>query len=115
MSSTLKPIYTQERQGLAVLVFLSGTCLAYSCTLSALRLFGWLQELNALPFIAMTANCFAWIVYGYVTVDFYIYIGNLAGLMCGVFYTLTCYKFSKEQVGGLLPGKSGWAAQQVQS
>lgn len=57
-----------------------------------------LQELNVLPFIAMAANCFSWIIYGYVGLDWYIYFGNIPGLMFGMFYVLTCYKFSKEQV-----------------
>jgi solute carrier family 50 protein (sugar transporter) len=57
-----------------------------------------LQELNVLPFIAMAANCFAWIIYGYIGMDWYIYFGNLPGVMFGMFYVLTCYKFSKEQV-----------------
>uniref|UniRef100_A0A383V948 Bidirectional sugar transporter SWEET n=1 Tax=Tetradesmus obliquus TaxID=3088 RepID=A0A383V948_TETOB len=56
-----------------------------------------LGELNVLPFIAMAANCFSWIIYGYVGLDWYIYFGNIPGLMFGMFYVLTCYKFSKEQ------------------
>ncbi|KAF6244012.1 hypothetical protein COO60DRAFT_1631461 [Scenedesmus sp. NREL 46B-D3] len=54
-------------------------------------------ELNVLPFIAMAANCFAWIIYAYVGLDWYIYFGNIPGLMFGMFYVLTCYKYSKEQ------------------
>jgi hypothetical protein len=46
----------------------------------------------------MAANCFSWIIYGYVGLDWYIYFGNIPGLMFGMFYVLTCYKFSKEQV-----------------
>eukprot|EP00882_Tetradesmus_deserticola_P003298 GHRQ01003493.1.p1 GENE.GHRQ01003493.1~~GHRQ01003493.1.p1 ORF type:complete len:378 (+),score=125.18 GHRQ01003493.1:486-1619(+) len=54
-------------------------------------------ELNVLPFMAMAANCFAWIMYAYVGLDWYLYFGNIPGLTLGMFYVLTCYKFSKEQ------------------
>lgn len=56
------------------------------------------QDLNALPFAAMAINCAAWVFYALLYKDYYIYFGNLAGMLMGMFYVLTCYKFSKEAV-----------------
>lgn len=61
-------------------------------------LFTHMQELNALPFAAMAVNCAAWVYYSLLLTDYYIYFGNLPGMLCGLFYVLTCYKFSKEAV-----------------
>lgn len=65
-----------------------------------------LVELNALPFAAMCVNCTAWVFYALLLTDWYIYFGNLPGMLLGMFYVLTCYKFSKEAVSvlcGLCP------------
>jgi len=59
-----------------------------------------LQDLNALPFAAMAINCAAWVFYAMLLEDYYIYFGNLPGMLLGMFYVLTCYKFSKEAVRG---------------
>lgn len=59
-----------------------------------------LQELNALPFAAMTINCASWVFYALLLTDYYIYFGNLPGMLFGMYYVLTCYKFSKEAVSG---------------
>lgn len=60
----------------------------------------YLQDLNALPFAAMAINCAAWVFYAMLLEDYYIYFGNLPGMLLGMFYVLTCYKFSKEAVRG---------------
>jgi hypothetical protein len=57
-----------------------------------------LQDLNALPFAAMAVNCASWVFYALLYKDYYIYFGNLPGMLMGMFYVLTCYKFSKEAV-----------------
>jgi hypothetical protein len=62
-----------------------------------------MQELNALPFAAMAVNCAAWVYYSLLLTDYYIYFGNLPGMLCGLFYVLTCYKFSKEAVSAWQP------------
>lgn len=46
----------------------------------------------------MTVNCAAWIFYAMLLKDYYIYFGNMPGLLLGLFYVQTCYKFSKEAV-----------------
>ncbi|KAF8068188.1 hypothetical protein HT031_001874 [Scenedesmus sp. PABB004] len=53
-------------------------------------------ELNALPFIAMAVNCAGWLFYGTVLRDFYVYAGNIPGVLFGLYYTLTCFKWSSE-------------------
>lgn len=46
----------------------------------------------------MCVNCAAWVFYALLLTDWYIYFGNLPGMLLGMFYVLTCYKFSKEAV-----------------
>jgi hypothetical protein len=60
------------------------------------------QELNALPFAAMTINCASWVFYALLLTDYYIYFGNLPGMLFGMYYVLTCYKFSKEAVSCII-------------
>ena len=56
------------------------------------------QELNPLPFLGMIANTAAWLFYGTLIQDPYVYFSNILGLVFGAFFTLTCYKFAKEKV-----------------
>lgn len=56
---------------------------------------GYLGEVNALPFAMMVANCAAWMFYGAVIVDYFVYVANIPGLVGGLFYTLVCFRFSK--------------------
>lgn len=56
------------------------------------------QELNALPFIAMASNGLGWVVYGIIIHDFFVYGGNVPGLLLGLFYVMTCYKYSTDKV-----------------
>lgn len=46
----------------------------------------------------MAINCASWVFYALLLVDYYIYFGNLPGVLLGTYYVLTCYKFSKEAV-----------------
>jgi solute carrier family 50 protein (sugar transporter) len=44
-----------------------------------------LGDTNALPFAAMAANCLAWIFYGFLIRDWFVYAPNYVGLMFGWF------------------------------
>lgn len=57
-----------------------------------------LQDLNPLPFVGMCANCTAWLLYGTLTHDFYVYFSNILGLLLAYFYIFTTLKFTQEQV-----------------
>ncbi|GBF91311.1 DNA-3-methyladenine glycosylase [Raphidocelis subcapitata] len=57
----------------------------------------YIGETNALPFAAMGANCMAWLFYGFLIRDWYVYIPNFVGLMFGWFFTFTCFKFSTDK------------------
>jgi hypothetical protein len=58
----------------------------------------------------MAVNCGCWIAYALLLQDFYIYFGNMPGLLLGLFYTHTCYKFSKEGVRGDTRARCGCGA-----
>lgn len=58
------------------------------------------QELNPLPFVGIFANCTAWLLYGTLTKDPYVYFSNILGLPLGVFYVFTTMKYACEKVGG---------------
>ena len=47
----------------------------------------------------MFANCTAWLFYGTLTKDPYVYFSNILGLMLGFFFIFTSYKFAPEKVG----------------
>jgi hypothetical protein len=59
-----------------------------------------LQEVNPLPFVAMIANGMGWLAYGLHIHDFFVFGSNIAALVLGVFYVMTCSKFAEEKVGG---------------
>lgn len=56
------------------------------------------QDVNALPFAMMTLNCVSWIFYGFLIHDYFVFTPNLWGMLCGFYYTMVCFKFSKEKV-----------------
>lgn len=56
------------------------------------------QDLNPLPFVGMCANCTAWLLYGTLTHDFYVYFSNILGLLLAYFYIFTSLKFAPEKV-----------------
>lgn len=76
--------------GIALVLFLSPlpTCLRVAKR-------GYLGDVNALPFVMMLANCAAWMFYGALITDFFVYAANIPGVLGGLFYTLTCFRFSK--------------------
>jgi hypothetical protein len=56
------------------------------------------QELNPLPFLGIVFNCTAWLLYGTLTKDPYVYFSNILGLPLGIFYVFTSVKFASEKV-----------------
>jgi hypothetical protein len=44
------------------------------------------------------ANCTAWLLYGTLTKDPYVYFSNFLGLPLGFFYVFTTVKFANEKV-----------------
>ena len=38
----------------------------------------------------MAVNCAAWIFYGAVTTDWFVFASNIAGVLGGLFYSLVC-------------------------
>lgn len=57
-----------------------------------------LQEINPLPFIFMVANGMGWLAYGLYIHDFFVFCSNIAAVLLGLFYVMTCSKYCKEQV-----------------
>jgi solute carrier family 50 protein (sugar transporter) len=57
-----------------------------------------LQELNPLPFIGIFANCTAWLLYGTLTKDPYVYFSNILGLPLGFWMIFTSFKWANEKV-----------------
>lgn len=53
-----------------------------------------LGDLNPLPMVAMWANCAAWLVYGYLVKDYYVFAANEPGLLLGTYMTIVCYGFA---------------------
>jgi len=56
------------------------------------------QDLNPLPFVGTFANCTAWLLYGTLTKDPYVYFSNILGLPLGFFFIFTSLKFAPEKV-----------------
>lgn len=46
-------------------------------------------ELNPLPFVVTVLNCVGWTMYSCLTKDVFIFLGNISGLILGLFYTIT--------------------------
>eukprot|EP00878_Enallax_costatus_P026770 GHUV01028761.1.p1 GENE.GHUV01028761.1~~GHUV01028761.1.p1 ORF type:complete len:132 (-),score=23.32 GHUV01028761.1:255-650(-) len=57
-----------------------------------------LGDLNPIPYTAMAANGMSWIAYGIVIHDFFVYGSNISGLLLGLFYVMTCYKYASDKV-----------------
>ena len=66
-----------------------------SCTSTQLY---WLQDLNAIPFPVVVANCVAWVGYSIVTKDPYVFLANDPGLIFGLFYTFSAYGYADSKV-----------------
>lgn len=50
-----------------------------------------LQELNPGPFAAMILNHTGWIVYAVINIDWFIFVMEAIGLLCGIWLTLSLY------------------------
>eukprot|EP00879_Flechtneria_rotunda_P025880 GHRR01027535.1.p1 GENE.GHRR01027535.1~~GHRR01027535.1.p1 ORF type:complete len:294 (+),score=79.35 GHRR01027535.1:308-1189(+) len=50
----------------------------------------------------MIANSGSWILYGSLLRDYYVYCSNIAGILLGVYFALTCYKFANEKAQDLI-------------
>lgn len=61
-----------------------------------------LGELNALPFIAMLGNGMGWIAYGLVIHDYFVYGTNIPGVLFGLFYVMTTYKWAAESTQDMM-------------
>jgi hypothetical protein len=72
-------------------------CLASLLTTVTTRTTELLQSLNPLPLVAMWANCVAWLVYSFLTVDIYVLASNIPGLLLGSFMTISCYGYADEK------------------
>mmetsp|Transcript_8519 Transcript_8519/g.24439 ORF Transcript_8519/g.24439 Transcript_8519/m.24439 type:complete len:271 (-) Transcript_8519:129-941(-) len=59
---------------------------------------GHLGDLNPLPFPIISANCASWIVYSLMKRDWFIYIGNLPGLIVGLLFTMTTLACAPPQI-----------------
>ena len=57
-----------------------------------------LQDLNPIPFPVVVANCMAWVAYGIVNRDPYVFLANDPGLLLGLFYTLSAYGYADAKV-----------------
>jgi hypothetical protein len=51
-----------------------------------------------MPFVGIFANCTAWLLYGTLTKDPYVYFSNILGLPLGLWMMLTSQKFAPETV-----------------
>jgi len=57
-----------------------------------------LQSLNPIPYIAMWANCVAWLVYAFLTTDPYVLASNVPGVLIASFMAISCYGFAEDEV-----------------
>jgi hypothetical protein len=57
-----------------------------------------LQSLNPLPYIAMWANCVAWLVYAFLITDPYVLASNVPGVLIASYMAVSCYGYADEKV-----------------
>ena len=50
---------------------------------------GRLNDLNAVPFVAIVGNTVAWLGYSFATRDAFVFLANWPGLLLGLYYTMT--------------------------
>lgn len=58
-----------------------------------------LQSLNPLPYVAMWANCVAWLVYAFLIRDPYVLASNVPGVLIASYMAISCYGFAEDKVG----------------
>lgn len=61
-----------------------------------------MQELNPSPFASMLLNHTSWLIYAVVHEDFFIFVMEAYGLLCGIWLTLSLYPLAALKVGLLL-------------
>jgi hypothetical protein len=57
------------------------------------------QKLNPLPFALIAANCVGWTVYGCITSDYFVFIGNFPGFLMGLFFVSSSMQYATQKVG----------------
>lgn len=56
------------------------------------------QELNPSPFAAMILNHTGWVVYAVINIDWFIFVMEAIGLLCGIWLTLSLYPLANLKV-----------------
>ncbi|KAG7345869.1 sugar efflux transporter [Nitzschia inconspicua] len=64
---------------------------------------GSLGELNALPWVFMLGNCTGWILYSFLRQDYFLFAGNITGLIVSVWYNLSASNLLFKQQVAQLP------------
>ena len=57
-----------------------------------------LGDLNPLPFPVILGNCCSWLVYSFLTHDWFLFFGNLPGILLGMFFVLSTTVYALPQV-----------------
>lgn len=57
-----------------------------------------LQELNPLPYPVIFCNCICWLVYAMLTNDWFLYFGNLPGMLLGIFFVMSTIRLAPDEV-----------------
>lgn len=55
-----------------------------------------LGHLNALPYPFVAANCAAWMIYGGISGNYWVYIPNFTGYFCGTYYSFVAYALDEK-------------------
>lgn len=57
-----------------------------------------LGSLNPLPYVAMWANCVAWLVYAFLTRDPYVLASNVPGVLIASYMAISCYGIAEDKI-----------------
>eukprot|EP00873_Tetraselmis_striata_P026211 jgi/Tetstr1/446475/TSEL_034016.t1 len=57
-----------------------------------------LGELNPLPYPVIFCNCICWLVYAMLTNDWFLYFGNLPGMLLGIFFVMSTIRLAPDEV-----------------
>ena len=57
-----------------------------------------MQELNPGPFAAMILNHTGWVIYSVLHTDWFIFVMETVGLLCGIWLTLSLYPLANLKV-----------------
>mmetsp|Transcript_4093 Transcript_4093/g.7515 ORF Transcript_4093/g.7515 Transcript_4093/m.7515 type:complete len:620 (-) Transcript_4093:177-2036(-) len=64
---------------------------------------GSLGELNPLPWVFMLGNCIGWVFYSYLTRNFFLFAGNITGLIVSIWFNLSASNLLFKQQIAQLP------------